>query len=228
MNGSHYFQMTDQGRVRSHNEDFCFSCVPSESVEFAQKGALFIIADGLGGLADGEIASKSAAEGVRNAFMSQDRFGGTSWLKDIIQHANQTIYQINRKRSPQNWMATTLTLSLFHSDHLYIGHVGDCRVYRVRGTQATCLTQDHTVDRHTLTRTVGIEPRVSVDTPQSRVLPGDVFLQCSDGLYSMVTEAELRRIVTSLEPAQACGRLIAMANERGGPDNITLQVVRIP
>ena len=137
------------------------------------------------------------------------------------------IYQMNKKEGPWECMATTLTTSLFYEDHLSIGHVGDCRVYQVRDGRILCLTKDHSVDRHTLTRAIGTSFDIEVDVYEWQIKPNDCYIQCSDGLYSMVSEKDILNSAAESSVEKACEQLVKLANENGGADNITLQVIRL-
>ena len=122
-------------------------------------------------------------------------------------------------------MATTLTASFFYQDRLYIGHVGDCRTYRVRDRRIQSLTTDHAIGRHTLTRTIGAEPDVEVDVYEVTPRAGDLYVQCSDGLYGMVSDQEIMEVASQNPPQKSCDELIRLANHYGGADNITVQVI---
>lgn len=227
MLGILYSQISDRGQLRENNEDSYEACVPDDPHVLSRKGALFVIADGLGGLADGEVASRSAALQSRDLFNGRQEVQPARWLREVTRQVNKKIYGMNCEKSPMEWMATTLTLCLFQNRRLHVGHVGDCRVYRVRGNTISCLTQDHTIGRHTLTRAIGTDPKVEPDLVEEEALPGDLYVQCSDGLYSMMAGEELQSIVTRFPPRESCEHLAALANERGGPDNITVQVIRL-
>ena len=218
---------TDQGQVRANNEDSLAAILALDPVTEKDKGNLFIVADGLGGLASGEVASRSAVEGVSNAWQDLKRFQSPSWLKETFLQVNDAIFTENQKRGREDIMATTLTVCLFHGNHLNIGHVGDCRVYRVRGGKIHCLTVDHAIDRYTLTRTIGAEPKVEVDVYELVPEKGDIYVQCSDGLYSMVPDEKILETVRDQGPEVGCQKLIELANAAGGQDNITVQVIHL-
>ena len=222
-----YGQLTDQGRVRENNED-AFCAVVLKGELFSKKGALFAVADGLGGLSRGEVASRMAVDWVREFFAGEIFFPkDPEWLRTAFDGANRKIFGINEKEFPGDPMGTTLTASWIHGGRVHIGHVGDCRAYRVRSGSPEQLTRDHTMSRHILSRAVGIEEKVQMDLYEAEALPGDVYVQCSDGLYPLLSDEELAEIVSRYEPQEACRHLVRLANDRGGPDNITVQVVRI-
>ncbi len=222
-----YAHKTDIGRVRTNNED-CFDAVVNEGSHFEKNGSLFLIADGLGGLEYGEIASREAVASVKSSFGHQRYFEGKEWLKTAIQEANDKISGLNSVRSLDQNMATTLTVSLFYEDKLFIGHVGDCRVYRVRDNRVTCLTKDHALDRYTLTQALGTSDELQVDLYETAIKEGDVYIQCSDGLHSMIGDAEVLGVLMenpTLE--ESCKRMVELANEKGGTDNISIQMIKV-
>ena len=215
-----YFQITDKGRVRENNEDSL------AIVEDGSKGLLLVLADGLGGLARGEVASRLAVEEVETAFRALNEPPSGDWLERAFQKANQKIHSENQRSGEE--MATTLTACHFWEDRLCIVHVGDCRVYRIRGGPMQCLTTDHAVDRTTLTRAIGIRRTLTADTRREPVEAGDLYLVCSDGLYSMLPEKKLSEMIREVSPEQSCRGLVRQANAAGGLDNISVQVVKIP
>ena len=213
-------QRTDQGRVRQNNED-SLAAAEREGVY------LFAIADGLGGLEHGEVASQEAASEALRIFKQTARVSDKYWLRRAFQKINFEIFNINKPLDPSEWMATTLTVSQFCEGRLCIGHVGDCRVYQIRDGQISCLTSDHTIDRHTLTRAIGTKPDVEVDVYETELKAHDVYIQCSDGLYSMVGDEEVIGVVKNFPLEKSAERLIFLANQNGGLDNISLQVIHV-
>ncbi len=222
----HFAQITDRGLVRTQNEDALWSS-PWDAKLFLKKGALFVIADGLGGLPKGEVASRMAVETVAEAYESFWERPESGWLHRAFLKANAAICGQNA-RSPRNQaMATTLTASWFFGDRFTVAHVGDCRLYRVRGGEALPLTRDHAEGRHALTRAVGLEDNLEVDVFTEDFIKSDVYLQASDGLYPLLTPKEIAETAQSLEPDAACRRFVELAKSRGGPDNVTVQVIRV-
>lgn len=220
-------QKSDKGRVRKNNEDAVFSEVP-ESLELLNRhGALFGVADGLGGMARGEEASALAVEGMRNYFIHFSDLTSASRLLQSIQTINMKIYTLNSVLPHNQWMATTLTCSHFQGNKLTVGHVGDCRLYRVRDEKLLCLTQDHSFERNMLSKVVGTDPKLAADIYEFELEAGDIYLQCSDGLYTVVNEKDIRQTVSGFKPEEACARLVDLANQNGGPDNITAQIIRV-
>ncbi len=226
--------LTDTGRQRRGNEDSYFEAPP-----------LFAVADGMGGAQAGEVASHLAVEclgqGLGDGASTEER------LARVAHAANARIYELSRRDRERAGMGTTLTAVRVDDDDLAVAHVGDSRLYRVRHGELERLTRDHTLvqalidqgkldeasaavhpQRSVITRALGPEPAVEVDTQSVRLRDGDMFLLCSDGLTGMVDEETLGRIVTGSEGLREAGeRLIDAANAAGGRDNITVVLFRV-
>jgi protein phosphatase len=227
---------TDRGRRRRRNED-AYLVLEQESV--------YVIADGMGGHAGGDVASNLAVETIKAAFDSSV-FPGTphttvprraSELVLAIQAANAAIYARACAEPTLEGMGTTVVSARFspNKQRMYVGHVGDSRCYRLRGTELRQMTTDHTMESEgyvgphagNLTRSVGIAPKLRVDLIIAKPLPGDVYVLCSDGLSKMLTDDQIREALVKVpEPQRAVTALIDAANERGGRDNVTVIVVR--
>jgi PPM family protein phosphatase len=225
---------TDTGRQRTANEDSYFARAP-----------LFAVADGMGGAQAGEVASRMAAE----AFEPAERSGQSpeSFLRSIAEDANRQIHSLAQHDASRSGMGTTLTSALVDGDDVAIGHVGDSRAYRLRDGELSLLTSDHSLveelrrqgrltdeqaedhpQRSIITRALGPEPEVEVDTMTYSARPGDVYLICSDGLTTMIREDRVREIlVSSSSLDEATDRLVSEANEAGGRDNITVVAFRL-
>ncbi len=243
---------SDVGRKRHGNEDnFCL----------APDIGLFVVADGMGGHAAGEVASRlavdtiqewvakclsgSAAATVGTPEPMRSRPAG--FLLNGIQSANRIIYETAQSRREYAGMGTTVVSALAVNDHVALAHVGDSRIYRVRGEQIVQLSRDHSlvqqqVDRgiisaqeaqgsqykHLITRALGLEESVEVDLVEQPVLPGDLLLLCSDGLSDLLEDEEMLAIVRdhadNLE--KACQVLVDRANYKGGDDNITTLLIQ--
>lgn len=235
---------THKGMRREHNED-------SFLVDRAL--GLYIVADGMGGHQAGDVASrlcvdavqKRLAETLAHAKQDPDALGNT--VLDALNHANQTI-----RRSPlfdrqQANMGTTVALVLTRGDEAIVAHVGDSRVYRLRGGKLIALTRDHSFlqaqvgagfvskeearlshNRNLVTRALGMEATVSADVGHSRVASGDIFLLCSDGLNTMVSDSDIETAINELgENLDLVGQvLVQVANDNGGHDNITLVLLK--
>ena len=244
-----FAQVSDTGRSRDHNEDY-IGCVTADSdARVRSHGWLFALADGVGGHDCGEVASREAVETVLTGFRKAP--GGEphpGLLTRLVQAANIRVYESGRKASPGGTnMATTLVTCAIRFDRAVIAHVGDSRCYLIRHGHARQLTRDHTVvneqlrlgilssreaaehrNKHLLSRSVGPEMFVNVDVNDTQVLPGDALLLCSDGFHGAVPEAQIGNIVNHLDDVKmAANKLVQLANELDGGDNISVQLVRI-
>jgi PPM family protein phosphatase len=227
---------TDTGRQRHANEDSYFARAP-----------LFAVADGMGGAQAGEVASRIAAGAFekRGRVSAEEPAEGT--LEQIAQSANREIHQLAQQDSSRAGMGTTLTSALVRGDEVALGHVGDSRAYVLRGGQLKRLTKDHSLveelrrqgrlteeqaeehpQRSIITRALGPEPSVNVDTMTFPAKDGDVFLLCSDGLTTMVSDDEIRQILVEARSLRtAVKELVDAANRGGGRDNITAVAFRV-
>jgi PPM family protein phosphatase len=221
---------TDAGRKRRRNED-----------AFVLEPPLFAVADGMGGAQAGEVASRLAAAAFRE-FHEADELEPEERVRAIIQEANRRIYERARQDAQASGMGTTITAALLEDGLVALGHVGDSRAYRVREGRLEQLTEDHSLvadlmrsgrltaeeaeahpQRSVITRALGTDPEVDVDTFTVEAGPGDVFLLCSDGLTSMVADEDILDLIArsnSLEDAAKA--LVKAANRSGGEDNITV------
>jgi PPM family protein phosphatase len=225
---------TDVGRQRTANED-----------SLAVRPPLFAVADGMGGAKAGEVASAVAVEAVEAAQESNEPV--EAQLADIVRDANRRIYDLAVADESRRGMGTTLTLAKLHDDEVSLAHVGDSRAYRIRDGELTQLTRDHSLvaelersgqitaeaaehhpQRSIITRALGPEPDVEVDTYTLAGREGDVFLICSDGLTSMISDDEVGSILrTSHSLDEAADSLVRAANQSGGKDNITVILFRL-
>jgi serine/threonine protein phosphatase PrpC len=225
---------SDTGRQRRENEDCAFARAP-----------VFVVADGMGGAQAGEVAAQIAVDafshGLPDSGSAEERLAGR------VQEANQRIWEQSRARREQAGMGTTITAAYLDDSELAIAHVGDSRAYLFRDGSLKRLTQDHSLvdelvrrgklteeqaaehpQRSIITRALGAEPTVEVDTWTYPVRPGDVLLLCSDGLTSMVAEERVEEILNgSMDLKVAAQQLIDEANAAGGRDNITVVLSRI-
>jgi protein phosphatase len=231
---------TDRGRRRRRNED---------SLLVLEDHHLFVVADGMGGHAGGDVASQLAVDIIGEAFR-KNLFEGEPYedvprrgaeLALAIQMANKAIYDCSRTDAGYAGMGTTVVSARFSpkKQRVYIGHVGDSRAYRLRSGALTQLTTDHTMAAEGMTgplaahlnRAVGILPGVKVDLIIARPLPNDVYLLCSDGLTKMVAEEEIERVLVAASAAsdldRAVSQLVEQANAAGGRDNITVILVQV-
>ena len=229
---------TDAGRVRRRNED-AFVCAPP----------LFAVADGMGGAQAGEIASRLAASALRDelAHPPQAELAPEARLRSVIQEANRRIFARAASDPRASGMGTTVTAALLVDDRVSIGHVGDSRAYRLRDGALEQLTEDHSLvadlvrsgrltpeeaelhpQRSVITRALGTDAAVTVDSLTVDAQPGDVFILCSDGLTTMVDEETITRTILGAETLEAAARaLVEAANRGGGEDNVTVVLFSI-
>lgn len=249
--GVRFWTVSDVGRVRKQNED---ACLVDDSLR------LFMVADGMGGHASGEVASRLSVATVRDAVARQQQmlqsFQQNSdsvsrrdilrLLESAVQQACSTVHQEGLQDSQKRGMGTTLDVLLLVGTRGFIAHVGDSRVYLYRQGLVHQLTEDHSlineltkrgrlsreeIDRiqhkNAVTRAVGVYESVEVDVFDFDVLSGDHFLLCSDGLYNHLAEGELADLFAANAADQLARRLVELANERGGNDNITAVVANV-
>jgi serine/threonine-protein kinase len=243
-----YGYYSTEGPVRPHNEDSVAFWQPSDPTDWRARGALVVLADGIGGQERGEVASKLASETAIKAFTdAEEGVAPNQLIFRIFTAANLAVYDRNLSdRNPGGKMATTMTACLFRHNEVTIGHVGDCRVYMLQAGQIRRLTNDHSYAgvqlklglvnvqeaassefRSVLTRSVGQEPTIRVDVHVAQVRPGDVIVQCCDGVWSKITEGEILSVASKMTPSDAARELVRLAEKRNADDNLTVQVVRV-
>jgi len=231
------FGLSDVGRRRESNEDAFLVDARSD---------LYIIADGMGGYAAGEVASRIAVDSLKEVLSGPHDGKAAVRLQDAVQEANARICD-SQAQADQRQMGTTLVAMVVENERAIIGHVGDSRAYLLREGALRRLTSDHSwvneqvklgllsddeAQRHPMrnivTRALGSRPDVVVDLVTAGVLPGDVFALCSDGLNTMLSDDEIREILESHrdDPEAASTALVHAANLRGGEDNVTVVVIR--
>ena len=239
------FGLSDVGRRRDTNED---------GLLLEPELGLFAVADGMGGHAAGEIASRLAIETIQEvrrgspaAHLHASADAAASWLRDAFSEANRRICDSIRVHQERRGMGTTVVALVQSGEGAVVGHVGDSRVYLLRGDDLLRLTSDHSwvneqvklglmsddaAQRHPMrnivTRALGSREEVLVDVAATGLEPGDVFVLCSDGLNTMLSDAEIHELVIRHrdDPEAACRALIQAANLHGGEDNVTVVVVR--
>jgi len=244
-----FTQLSDVGLVRDHNEDYVGHSTPGTTVHGGDRGWLFVLADGVGGHDRGEVASRLAVETVLNTFQ-QAKAGEslTAVLPRAIERANQQVYETATGTGPGgSSMATTIVACGLRYNRAVIAHVGDSRCYILRQGKAMLITRDHTMSAeqvrmglitareasasqtsHVLSRSVGSGMFVNVESTEQQIFEGDVILLCSDGLHNSVSMEDYAGVVKPdgvLETAAK--RLIDLAKERDGRDNISVQLIRI-
>lgn len=244
-----FAQLSDPGKVRKQNEDFVGIVAPASLAQIRTQGWLFALADGVGGHEQGEIASQTAVESVLAGFRAASPGEShTALLPRLVQSANEKVFNTGLKMAQGGAsMATTLVACALRFDRAVVAHVGDSRCYLIRRGHATPLTRDHTVaneqvrlgvlsareaaevpTRHVLSRSLGNDMFVSVETSDNQVQAGDVLLLCSDGLHGAVPAKDLSRITSHAADLKTAAQdLVNLANERDGSDNISVQLIRI-
>jgi protein phosphatase len=240
--------LTDVGCQRENNEDSYLYWEPADEEEFQRKGRLAVIADGMGGHEGGQEASRLAVETVREVYDQAFHDDPQAALVESFAAAHSRIQEYAEQYPAFHGMGTTCTAVVLRGRQLYFAHVGDSRLYLVRDAHILRLTRDHSYvgrlvengivraedaekhpQRHILTAALGAGMNVAVDgAEQSLALQdGDELLLCTDGLWGVVSDRELETAVNRNAPAECCAALVKLARERGGPDNITLQVLRL-
>ncbi len=240
--------LTDVGRHRVNNEDAHLYWEPDSPDELLVKGRLAVIADGMGGYEGGQEASRIAVETVRHIYDRDCKDDPQTALISGLRKAHDTIQRYAVDHPEFAGMGTTCTALSIIDRRLHFAHIGDSRLYLLRKSVASRLTRDHSYvgrlvesgivrsedaeshpQRHILTAALGSGRDVFPHTPEQPVAleDGDVLVLCTDGLWSVVAEPEMTRIATTDAPAEACAKLIDAALERGGPDNVTVLVLRI-
>ena len=241
---------TDKGCVREANEDCGRHVRPNDPALLAAKGMLTIVADGMGGHAAGEVASQMAVEIISRVYYQDGEDAVGDALKKAFAEANRQIYEASLEEEKLRGMGTTCTALVLCNGSALAAHVGDSRLYMVRGGEIYLMTEDHSAvmemvkngiinlaearrhtDKNVILRALGTGPDVEVSIWEESlpVREGDQFLLCSDGLSDLVEDAEIEQSVVSAagDPHAACESLIAKAKERGGHDNITVGIIGI-
>jgi len=234
--------LTDIGKKRKHNEDAL------GFFNLSEDEVLAVVADGMGGHASGEVASRMAVEIIQEVYskerMEQDVLEA---LKSAFEVANFTILQKSLEQEDLNGMGTTATALVIKGDQTFVGHMGDSRAYLFRNATVHQLTKDHSMvsrmveqgllskeeaqhhpQRNVIYKTLGVNRDADLDLVGPLSIQGDdIFLLCSDGLTNLVSDEELLKIVKKEAPEKACEKLIQLANKRGGHDNITIQILKV-
>ena len=244
--------LTDPGRVRDHNED----CIESRP-----EIGLYVLADGMGGYNAGEVASGMAtsliSDGLQEAWvpgeaarMSRDEAKAASerLLREQIGRANSAIFTTSQNNPECAGMGTTLVVCLYHDNFMTVAHIGDSRLYRLRGDSMEQVTRDHSLlqeqldsglitpeeaklsqNKNLVTRALGIDPTVEPEVHVYETQKDDVYLLCSDGLSDMVEDEEIRLTLITLRqnPSLTVQQLVQAANDNGGRDNISAMLIRV-
>ena len=237
------FGKSDIGKLRDMNQDSFYISSPEDKIQ------LFIVADGMGGYKGGEVASKLAVETSKNYILNNfdaiehDRESILSLIKSAIEYANLVVYEKSKEVPELENMGTTIDICLVIPNKVYIGHVGDSRVYRKRKEFFRKLTTDHSYvqklvsdgtitkeeaynhpKKNMLIKALGCSPFVEPDVTVKGFLKDDILLMCSDGLTNMLRDEEIVKIIND-NPTEACNKLIDAANNNGGLDNITAVII---
>jgi protein phosphatase len=241
-----YASLTDVGVRRSHNQDAHASLLAGDPEQWKERGHIFLVADGMGAHAVGEMASELAVNIIPHTYHKYANQGGVPALRKAFVEANASIHAKGQQNPEFGGMGTTTTALLLRPEGAWIGHVGDSRAYRIRDGKIEQMSFDHSlvwemarrqgvppedlqgIPSNVIVRSLGPEPLVQVDVEGPYAArPGDTYLLCSDGLSGQVADHEMGAIASVLPPAEACRFLVDLANLRGGPDNITVVIVRL-
>lgn len=239
--------LTDAGCVRENNEDNALYRESLNQSEAETKGSLMIVADGVGGHNAGEEASRIAVKTISNSFF-ENNAGINQSLREAFAEANQAIFQTAQSRFDWQGMGTTATALVICDGQAFVAQVGDSRLYLVRDERIYQLSEDHSAvmemvrmgvmtlaeaegheDRNIILRALGTKPEVAVTVWEKPfpVRAGDNFVLCTDGLFDLVSDEEIKAIVANETPAAGCQKLIDLAKANGGYDNITVGIVRV-
>jgi len=237
---------TDTGKTRTNNED---------SFLVDEAAGLYVVADGIGGHQGGEVASRMAVETLAAALRERSVFASSSSEADNLVFealtngfftANIRVRQAAAETPALSGMGTTMTALFLHGNTAYVAHVGDSRAYQLRDSTLTQVSDDHSLVaeqvrggvltreqartspyRHIITRAIGLESLLDVDRLKIELREGDTFLLCTDGLTEMAGDREIAAILADAAPPEATERLVRLANDHGGIDNVTVVVVAV-
>jgi protein phosphatase len=232
---------TDVGRKRSENQDYF------GAYDETPYGDLWVVCDGMGGAAGGRTASTTSVDAIRESIHTPGD-GEVAALLTAMEAANRRVFKLAQADASLEGMGTTAVLLLIHDEKAFVAHVGDSRVYMIRDGELRQLTTDHTMvqglldngkltpeeaknhpDSNIITRSVGIagQVEVDVDVEAMPLRPADRFVLCTDGLSGLISDEIIASIAVDLPPQKACRMLVKLANDAGGPDNITVQIVEV-
>jgi len=240
--------MSDVGCQRENNEDGYSYWEPASDEEFARKGRLAIVADGMGGHEGGQEASRIAVEAIEEIYAKTHESDPQSLLVAGFRIAHERIQEYATANPELHGMGTTATAIALIDRRLHYAHIGDSRLYQVREKHISRLTHDHSYvgrlvengvitaeeaeshpQRHILTAALGAGTEISPEIPEHPILlqSRDVLVLCTDGMWSLLSDSEIEGVVTVSAPSEACRVLVEMTKDRGGPDNITVQIIRL-
>ena len=242
-----YAALSDIGLRRANNQDSFAVALATDDSDVGRRGHLFMVADGMGAHAAGELASKIACDFVPHTYRKMLDRAPSDALRHAVVAANANIHERGQANAEFQGMGTTCTVLVFVGGSAIVAHVGDSRAYRLRRETLEQLTFDHSlvwemmaigqmprgevagfIPKNIITRSLGPHADVQVDMEGAFALePGDTFLLCSDGLSGQLKDEEIGAVLSTLAPVEAARALVDMSNLRGGPDNVTAIVVRV-
>lgn len=246
--GVEVVSLTDVGCQRENNEDSFRYWEPEDDAAFARLGRLAVMADGMGGAEGGQFASQIAVESVQELYSRPDEADPQQRLVNGLHLANSRVLERARREPALHGMGTTLTAVAIVGNNLYFAHIGDSRLYLIRKRSIHALTRDHSLvarlvesgvirpeeadthpQKHVLTAAVGVTDAIDPDVPSEplQLEKNDVLLLCTDGLWGQMNESEIAQIISSPNTEDAARALVQLAKDHGGPDNITLQILRV-
>ncbi len=237
---------TDLGRVRENNEDKFEFYVSDDETILASRGQVFVVCDGMGGHAAGQIASELACKTFIDVYLNHPAADVKEALVEALQAANRYVFLVAKSVPSRRGMGTTFTGMVLLQNMGYVVQVGDSRAYRLRKGDLTQLTEDHTYmnemvrmgvltpeqaavhpQKHVLTRAVGVEENVVCDVFEFEIQEGDTYFLCSDGVLNHVEDDQIAQILSSNSPAAAAWKMVGAALLGGGSDNTTAIVLRV-
>ncbi len=241
-----YAAKTDMGQVRENNEDKFDYYEPEIPAILAARGSLFAVGDGVGGAQAGQIASEMAMKNLIGYYYESPAEDIESALYDAITATNDKVFAVSQAVLERQGMGSTLTCAVFVENRVHLAQLGDSRAYLIRGGGIRQVTLDHSwVEeqvragvmsredaeyspfKNVITRSIGATSMVRPDFFEEEALPGDIWVMCSDGLTTYVTDAEILNIAGNYSPSEAARQFIELANGRGGRDNITVFVISV-
>jgi serine/threonine protein phosphatase PrpC len=238
--------ITDVGMGRERNEDRCGAFTPGDPQTRAERGRLYVVADGMGGYVGGDVAAELIMDALPSAYFHGQWEGATDTLRSAFIATNAAIEQKALAEPENQGMGAAAVAAVIFSDHLVLAHLGDCRAYMVRAGQVIRLTVDHSwvqerinagwltddearvhAYRNVLTRALGVETDADPTVSKVEFHPDDALILCSDGLWGVIDDDEIAQIALRYENAKDAARaMVDLALERGGADNISVIVVR--
>lgn len=237
---------TDLGRIRENNEDKFEYFLPEDVGTLASRGQIYLVCDGMGGHAAGQIASELTAKTFIDVYLHHPASEASVAMAAAVAAANRFVCDVGRATPSRRGMGTTLSGLILLQDRAYVVQVGDSRIYRMRQGELLMMTQDHTwVDeqiragvltaeeaekhpyRHVLTRAIGTEGDVQPDIEAHDLKPGDLFMLCSDGVINHVADERIGELMSEGAPSEMAWRLVGEALTGGGSDNTTVLIVRV-